>query len=77
MPQASGAEATDQSREASAYNLTIYLMAGMPFLLLAGFGFGVYRSLNRKAVADALAAPQQPADEGDHSCSIPSRADVS
>ena len=39
-------------REAEAYNNSIYLMVGMPYMLLAGVGFLVYRGLRRKAVAD-------------------------
>jgi hypothetical protein len=39
-------------REAQAYNYSIYLMAGTPYLLLAGVGVGVYRNLKRKALLD-------------------------
>jgi hypothetical protein len=39
-------------REAQAYNNSIYLMVGTPYLLLAGVGFGVYRNLKRKALLD-------------------------
>jgi hypothetical protein len=39
-------------REAQAYNYSIYLMAGTPYLLLAGVGIGVYRNLKRKALMD-------------------------
>ncbi len=39
-------------REAQAYNYSIYLMAGAPYLLLAGVGIGVYRNLKRKALMD-------------------------
>ncbi len=52
MPSSSGAEETDQMREAEAYNNSIYLMVGTPYLLLAGVGFGVYRNLKRKALLD-------------------------
>ena len=56
VPQKSDAEETDQQREASAYNFSIFLMAGTPFLLLAGFGFRVVRALRRQAAAVSLAA---------------------
>ena len=59
VPQAAGAEALDQSRESAAYNFSIYLMAGMPFLLLTSGGFWVYRGLKRVAAAEALAAPHR------------------
>ena len=66
MPQASGAEDIDQTREAAAYNSSIYLMAGMPFLLVAGFGFGVYRSLNkREGGGDAPLTPPSPPASGE------------
>jgi hypothetical protein len=39
-------------REAQGYNYSIYLMAGTPYLLLAGMGLGVYRNLKRKAQMD-------------------------
>ena len=32
-------------RESRAYAKSIYLMAGMPYLLLGGFGLYVYRAL--------------------------------
>ena len=41
MQQSSGAEEDDQLREAQAYNSSIYLMVGMPYLMLGAFGFGV------------------------------------
>ncbi len=42
---------TDPAREASAYNQSIYLMAGMPYLLLGAFGFYVYRGLKKNRSA--------------------------
>ena len=63
VPQKSDAEETDQQREASAYNFSIFLMAGTPFLLLAGFGFRVVRALRRHSASVSLAAPGA-ADEG-------------
>jgi hypothetical protein len=48
VPASSGAEEDDQAREARAYNQSIYLMVGMPYLLVGGLGFMVYRSLRHK-----------------------------
>jgi hypothetical protein len=49
-------------REAEAYNNSIYLMVGMPYVLLAGVGCLVYRGLRRKARAEqeALRLPEDP-----------------
>ncbi len=46
---------TDPAREASAYNQSIYLMVGMPYLLLGAFGFYVYRGLKKNRAARAAA----------------------
>jgi hypothetical protein len=54
VPSSSGAEDEDQMREARAYNNTIYLMVGMPYLLLGSVGYLVYRGLRRQAAAQAL-----------------------
>ncbi len=64
VPQKSAAEEEDSQREAAAYNFSIYLMAGMPFLLVSGWGFWVYRGLQRHAALEEPTATQQPADEG-------------
>jgi hypothetical protein len=48
-------EDTDPMREASAYNNSIYLMVGMPYLLLGAFGFYVYRGLKKNQAARAAA----------------------
>jgi hypothetical protein len=78
MPtQSSGAEEQDQYREARAYNLSIYLMVGMPYLLLGVFGFKVYRGLKQKAPAQSPAAVQAPAAQGDRPCPATSIAVVS
>ena len=76
MPAASGAEETDQAREAAAYNASIYLMVGVPYLSLACVGFWVYRGLKRKAAADA-AARQRFAAEGGAAWPVLSPAEVS
>ena len=75
-PQKSSAEQTDQQREAAAYNQSIYLMAGMPLLMLACGSFWVGRALRRHAAAEAQAA-RHAADEGGRACSLPSPADDS
>jgi hypothetical protein len=61
VPATSGSEANDMKREAEAYNNSIYLMVGMPYLLLAGVGCLVYRGLRRKARMEQMAA--RPPDE--------------
>ncbi len=48
LPNTSGSEEDDQLRLARAYNHSIYLMAGMPYLLLGVFGFLIYRGLRQK-----------------------------
>jgi hypothetical protein len=48
----SGAEETDQMREAQGYNYSIYLMVSVPYLLLGGVGLMVYRGLRKKARAE-------------------------
>ena len=63
MPSSSGAEESDQQREAEAYNYNIYMMVGTPYLLLAGLAFYVYRGLRRKHLAQ-LAASSHPVSEG-------------
>jgi hypothetical protein len=45
----SGSEAEDQRREAEGYNNSIYLMVGVPYTLLAGVGFLVYRAFRQQA----------------------------
>ncbi len=76
MPSSSGAEEDDQLREARAYNQSIYLMVGMPYLLLGAFGMLVYRGLKRKNLAICQAA--QAADgRGDQPCPPNSTAGTS
>ena len=38
-----GASSESQFREAQAFNRSIYVMAGMPFVLLGGFSLAFYR----------------------------------
>jgi len=53
----SGSEDDDPLRESKAYNQSIYLMLAVPYLLLGGFGWVVYRGLNKTN-------RQQPGPEG-------------
>ena len=63
----------DPFKEAQAYNYSIYLMVGMPYLLLGIVGFKVYRGLKQKALAEQESAGLVPAGgQGEHSCSDPS-----
>lgn len=57
MQQTSGAEENDQMREAQGYNNSIYLMVGMPYLMLSVLGFVVYRGLRQHAAAQPPAGP--------------------
>ena len=53
---ASGSEDDDDPlREARAYNHSIYLMVGMPYLLVSGMGFYLYRGLKQSARRNASA----------------------
>jgi hypothetical protein len=58
VPSTSGAEESDQQRESEAYNNSIYLMAGTPYLCLAVVGFLVYRAFRRKRLAEQAALSQ-------------------
>ena len=67
---------TDPFREGRAYNLSIYLMVGMPYLLLGTFGYLIYRGSRQKSRADQPTAGGGPdrshAGEGDRPCFNPS-----
>ncbi len=54
VPDTSGAEALDAERESQAYNHSIYLMVGMPYLLLGGMGLLIYRGYRRQALEPTL-----------------------
>ena len=63
----------DPFKEANAYNWSIYLMVGMPYLLLGTVGFLVYRGLQQNARAEQrTAGPALARGEGDLPCSTPS-----
>ncbi len=57
MASASGQEDDDPLREAKAYNSSIYLMLAVPYLILGGFGWFVYRGLKSTERKNDLAAP--------------------
>ena len=62
-------------RQARAYNQSIYLMVGMPYLLLATVGFLVYRGLRKRPPGDpGRPLSGAPDEQGAGSCSPPSRA---
>lgn len=80
VPSSTSAEDEDPSRLARAYNRSIYLMVGVPYLLVGAVGYMVYRHLRvRDALTAALAQPQPlpPGDPplsalpGDRSCIQP------
>ncbi len=49
VPDTSAAEKADAERESKGYNQSIYLMVGMPYLLLGGMGLLIYRGYRRQA----------------------------
>jgi hypothetical protein len=58
---ASGSEDDDDPlREARAYNHSIYLMVGMPYLLVSGMGFYLYRGLKQSARRNNAIDPDEP-----------------
>ncbi len=60
------------------YNYSIYLMGGMPYVLLAGFGSLVYFSLRRKAALEQpFTNTPLPPGEGVSPCPPPSTDEVS
>jgi hypothetical protein len=74
----------DPVRLGRAYNNSIYLMAGMPYLCLGTVGFLIYRRFRLHGTdqqpVPGLAHPLPPGDNlstvspGDQTCSLPSRA---
>lgn len=56
---ASGPEDDDPFREAKAYNLSIYLMVGMPYLLLGTGCFLIYRYWKKGQLALEAAARKE------------------
>jgi hypothetical protein len=83
VPAGSGTEELDQARIGQAYNNSIYLMAGMPYLLLGTVGFLIYRQTRlRDAGKPPVPDVAQPLPPGEHNisaqpgvnaCSLPSR----
>ncbi len=45
MAASSGQDGHDENQEGKAYNASVLLMAGMPYLLLGGMGLLLYRSV--------------------------------
>jgi hypothetical protein len=64
VPDTSGAEALDAERESQGYNRSIYLMAGMPYLLLGGMGLLIYRGYRRQAQEPAQQVASAGAETG-------------
>ena len=56
MNTTSGSEADDPLQEARAYNNSIYLMVGMPYLLLGTVGFLIYRGHKKNSTNSDIAA---------------------
>jgi hypothetical protein len=71
VTKSSGAEAEDQLREARAYNYSIYAMVSLPYLLVGGMGFFVYRHLRQRAALEA-AFLENLSEGGSASCPPPS-----
>jgi hypothetical protein len=67
----------DPFREARAYHFSVYLMVAMPYLLLGGVGFLIWRAVKQKERADQIAGPAQADEGGRDSWHNPSRADDS
>ena len=44
-------------REAQGYNSSIYLMVGMPYLMLSVLGFVVYRGIRKHAASQLPTSP--------------------
>src|SRR5438105_4808415 len=53
VTKTSDADEDDQYREAAAYNNSIYLMIGMPYLMVGGLGIAICRHLRQRARLDA------------------------
>lgn len=86
VPNSSGTEEEDQARLALAYNRSIYLMVGMPYLLVGAMSYLIYRQIRLRAALESRSfEPTQPLSPGstlsqlpgDQSCDPPSRAGVS
>ena len=68
----------DPFREARAYHFSVYLMVGMPYLLLGTVGLLIYRAVRHKDRADqAIAGLLQAGEEVHNPCPGPSRGDPS
>jgi hypothetical protein len=59
MNTTSGSEDDDPLREARAYNQSIYFMVAMPYLLLGGVGFMVYREVKKRNASVGSATAEE------------------
>jgi hypothetical protein len=77
VPNSSNSEDEDQARLARAYNNSILLMVGVPYLLVGGVGLLIYRQVRLRAANEAKTArplsPGQPLSQhpGDTPCPTP------
>ena len=71
-----GAE-KDPFLEARAYNYSIYVMVAMPYMLLGGIGFMIWRAVRQKDRSLQLPGPGPAGAGGQDSCLDPSPGDVS
>src|SRR5262245_19036605 len=70
VPNASSAEEEDQARLARAYNNSILLMVGVPYLLVGAVGFLIYRQARLKGALDPT-SPARPLSPGQTLSQIP------
>ena len=78
MASSSGSEDDDPQREGRAYNQSIYLMVGMPYLLLGIFGLLIYRGYRKGQAAKQAGGGQHLDGPGGPSpCPANSHAEVS
>ena len=62
MAASSGAE-EEENNNPAAYNASIYLMVGMPYLLFSIFGFAIYRSVKSARKNNDPGDPDQAGDD--------------
>ena len=81
MPSTSGAEDDDDPvRQARAYNHSIYLMVGMPYLLLGVVGYLVYRGRKQQPGGEPplpAGGGPGPGGQGELPCPAPSAGERS
>jgi hypothetical protein len=78
VPNTSSAEDEDQARLSRAYNNSILLMVGVPYMLVGGVGFLIYRQVRLRAAVEASTArplsPGQPLPQHPGETSCPTRS---